>query len=438
MRNKKVDFFGTSCKGHIGAQLYITVFLLVIVFSILSISFDTFKVEALFLDFIVSLLTIFKKKIKNPISMLFYLLINYYIFILPISIFWGAYDFNSLTIVGTLSSRGLDIPHDILFYMLLSIIFKNCFFCTMFLMGDRVEDSQLFLYRFNSSIFIVWVCVLIGLILIGLIVQHAFITIGKYYIMLLILSNIVLFLWKRFNFKLIFGVGILATLTILSGYITRSRGPMVLLFFLFYIVFSNNSLNKANNTISIKSVSFILFGLLVITWISVFRTNNSLTEFFQFNWVGTVGESGIINLIGSHLVGLFERGELPIELCESFFEKILRILPFIDTRPMLADKYVNYFYPQIANAGGGFSYPLVAELYVLGGIIGVVLGAFFLGGGFYFILNRSPRLEYKVIALITGINFFRSEISVTLIYMLSMLMLFYLTIFPGFILPRKH
>lgn len=368
----------------------------------------------LILDLVATLFILIKRYIRNELILILYLIINYYIYAFPINHIMGMVSIDDVTIIQTLSARGLNFPADYMLYVITLIVFKNILMFTLSV-GKSIGSVSCQRIGIMKPIEILSIGVLLAIFIIMKKTSgHAFFSIGIYFLIICLLIHYAMKLNSICKYNIFSAFAILIFLTYISFLITRSREPIAIVFLFFVFAYG-----KKYGPYSIKSLTLIIACFFLIVIYAALRSNGSFENLLSGGGIEALGESGTSQLVGSHLVGIDNREELPIELNEGFISKIKRLLPFLSKDKMLADKYTMLFYPEISAAGGGFGYPLVAELYIFGGLFAVVFVAFFIGKFIRWFLARFNSTIAYIAFLLVFVPLMRREISLLAITVIS-------------------
>jgi len=342
-------------------------------------------------DAVVTILILFRQAIRNEALLILYLLLSYYIFPFPVNVFFGGLDALGVTIVQTLGDRGFQFPEDTIMYSNLLVVFKNVLMLGCLGIAARHSSWE----NEREDRLEHWVAIgalLVVLVSLRMFINHAFLDIALTFLAIYAAASIAGRVVQKTGFSVAWGVALLATMAGISVILTRSREPIALVFL--YVLFLYGRRFRMR---SWQVGGFLLFGLFLVVAYGAVREGAS--AFANVGLVGfeALGESGNMHLIGGHVVGLTDRNLLPSELREDVLDKLLRSVPFIPKGDMLADRYVGVFYPTIAQEGGGFAYPVVAELFTVAYLPGVVAGAFLIGTLVKMLLLRA-RSTFELVA----------------------------------------
>jgi hypothetical protein len=140
---------------------------------------------------------------------------------------------------------------------------------------------------------------------------------------------------------------------------------------------------------------------------------SAITEDARFE---TSGESGLAFQVAAHVVGLKDAALLPLGFEDSILDKLTRAIPLFPGRtPMMADRYVRYFFPDAAAAGGGFAFSGVAEAYLFGSTLGVVCYGMLLGVLYGLARRLTSDSNWRTVLLVVCLSVVRSEFTLALI-----------------------
>ena len=176
-----------------------------------------------------------------------------------------------------------------------------------------------------------------------------------------------------------------------------------------YFLIINCSIIYANK--KFKPVKLLLIGSAFILFISVIGMiregdnlntgsggNIFLRPFFELSQTGVV----LLNATTSLKVDGMRYFELLLSSLPNFIVNLFGIkLP-----ENLAQTYVNTIDPLLADSGGGYGFSILAELFLIGGKLGVFFGSFVLAFSSIKISQSFQKRNYKVIAFSATIGFY--------------------------------
>lgn len=353
---------------------------------------------------------IFSGTIKNELALLFCALSLFYTYSFYLEALVGLTQPDSFTIVFNLSQLGLDLVRDGASMVLASVVFRNAVLIGWW--PRLARRSRIHLALTSVRVFDVVLVGSLGVVckVAGAVTGISIISLLGGYFYIVFVAMLCVFVARRFGF------GLFATLSILAvafvGLLLMDRSRL-------QIVVSSLALMMAMRAVSrLELYKLVLVGL---TAIILFLTFGYFREAEQDRGdsIGTgvfsQEEAGNIHLVGAHIVGMTDRGELPAELTESILPKMLRAIPGASGDRMLADQYIWLNFPDVAAAGGGFAYSIVAEMYSIFGRGGVALAGIMIGVMFSALFFEIKRPFAACASLIFLTQFLRQESAASLL-----------------------
>lgn len=361
--------------------------------------------------------------VDDPIFKLFLILFSYYCYALFLNDINGLIDVSKIAFVQTLKTKGLVPNVDIARFLYLSILFKNTFLY-FFYVSDKNFNFNKAVYSSRFSNGNLWYieALLVVLFILSMTLPYGPISFFMILSLCILAINFYCLSFDKSSIKALF---MLILVILLSFWITRSRNVISVV--LSFAIVNSIAVKGVRST---RTMLIICLSFLAISGYGVLRAvrynDQPLWQIIDTTLSGeqgieALGESGSIFLVGSHLVGLASRNQLPDEIQDNLESKLLRIVPLIEKDEMLADRYVKYFYPTFYEQGGGFAFPLVAELFIYAGALGVVLGASLIAKSLAFFFSKSSDLNSVVLGLYVIVKLTRQELSGTVyVFMLGL------------------
>jgi hypothetical protein len=353
---------------------------------------------------------------------IFFIVISYYIYLFGLKQMLGLINVEDITVISSLVRMGLAFPHDTNRFLFIAIVFKILimFFYSLFKIKKiRTSEHSLGIVPISSF------AIVSGFI--SLVSDNGIVNILFDFCTIFFVSKLI-FSFPNKSFKVkTFIIFILGLLLIL---VTRSRTIIAVLILLFYWQELPREKLKSLRLLVISVLA--LFALLTYAsfrdgGFAYLKQNGfKINEMYGAN---RMDESEMIFLFGSHQVGLYERGQLPTELQDGFFEKVARSFPGFPwkTEP-LANRYMECYFKAQKQAGGGWAFSSIAEWYLFGSWIGIFLFALVSSYVLALFESRSEDEFIKILFIIYSLRFVRTESAVILYYVIVIL-IFYWVIF---------
>lgn len=307
---------------------------------------------------------------KNVIGMIFLLVHAYYSLAFIAEFLAGNQIVGDLAFLGTLISFGMQPERDLVLYFALVALFK---YGVVYGLGAKAQGQIYF-----TRIAVPWNVLLVTCAVMWVL---AFSTGAAIAVLALRGAIIALFCavylacWKRFAYSFSSGMTLLVIAFPTLLMVTRSRLEIASLFLLFVAVMLSSR----------KRVPWLHLGLIAMT--SVLMTNiygtlrdpdRQPTESYFQRTVVTEGESGNIILLGAFVIGQDQRAQLPASLKIPTLERLKVLIPGISDKHIMADQFMAEYLPALAE-DAGFAYSLIADLYVWGGVIFIIISGLMLG-----------------------------------------------------------
>lgn len=184
------------------------------------------------------------------------------------------------------------------------------------------------------------------------------------------------------------------------------------------------------NSIVIITIIFLSISPLFTNYRNYLISDVSFSELPKNAWAWSNGETGTSFQISVDVTSIQNWGEAD----PTYFTSFLYLFPSAiyeilrgEVKPLnLGDWYVMYFYPYFYASGGGFGFSPIAQAWMNGGLISLVV-VFFTIGLLFSYMNRTTLFKYLLLALVIWLQrgAFNSVIS-EFIYTSVLLLLIFL------------
>jgi hypothetical protein len=367
-------------------------------------------------DLLVMALLIVTRVIRNELILLFCALSLLYSHSFLFEAVIGLSDPESFAIVINLTIRGLDLIADSCAVMLAAILFRLAALVGAWSLTGRAQGvgERLAATHFSDVVIIAFVAV--AATIVGLATSISIVILLGVNLSIAAIGLIAVVVARKFGFGLVAIFLVLICSAVLLLATGRSRLPIMVVAICLLVVYFSRS--QATIWTAAALGGFVLVIFLMFGYLREAVGDRGVRD--ASTGVLSLEETGNMHLVGAHIVGLSSRGELPGALHESLLSKFLRSIPGAN-RPMLADRYVEEFFAEVADAGGGFAFPAVAEWYAAGGRLGDVAAGLLLG---FVAAVLAPRLRsgYALcMAFVFVAQFFRQEIAASLLTIVTLL-----------------
>lgn len=305
-------------------------------------------------------------------------------------------------------SNGLNVERDFSLAILISYLLRNSIL--LGIGNDEIKSRNFYTADYELK------C-LLGIALF-LFVAQQFVYISYFAVMLNITAIAILcFMTNRVNnhngilFHSVFYIGIFSLLLL----ITRSRLP-------FAVIGMYLLTRLIEERKYIKSSLFAILILIATAVYGVIRTDfdhDGIQPHILFEkGISFQGEQGNVFIVAASLIGQAYDDLLPTALKSNVLQSILNLIP-LSSKNILAINYMNYYYSDLD--GGGFAYPLSAELYGSWGTLGVLVGGYSIG-----LICRLYDIKSTigyVAFLIFSLQLFRQTLDSSIVTLISYLLL---------------
>jgi hypothetical protein len=314
----------------------------------------------------------------------------------------------NMAFLGTLISFGMQPERDLIVYVALVALFK---YGLVYGLGFKAQDKRSF-----ARITVPWKVLVITCSVMWLMssVTGAAITVlALRGTILALLGAVYLACWKRFSYGFFGGIALLIAAFAILVTVTRSRLEFSSLLLLFLIV----TLSKSKRTPWHHLGLVAVLGVLLTNFYGALRDSDQVPaeSYFQ-STVITEGESGNILLLGAFVIGQDISGQLPASLNPPTLERLRILIPGLPNKVIMADQFMAEYLPAVAETGGGFAYSIVADLYVWGGVMFIIICG--LAGGKVLVAVRSDVISLAFFFMVI-LQLYRQELTVSILTLLG-------------------
>lgn len=372
-------------------------------------------------DIVLFALLMTRRVIRNEFAMLFGMLGLVYAYSFAFEALIGLTDPESLTMVINLTARGMDLVQDSAAAVLASILFRNAIILGWWPQVGRSTrmGHTIALIKTEDVALIFLIAIAAYIVGSATGISTMLLLAGDLSISLAAMVCVVV--TRQFDFRLVPMMVVIFVAAVVLLFVSRSRLPiMVSALILAVVYFSRARIQPVRLSlvgVAILAV-FMLFGQLRD---AVWSGGESGGAAAEQTGVLSQEESGIVQLIDAHVIGLASRGEVPGELQETLLDKLIRAVPGAGS-PMLAERYVWSFFPEIASGGGGFAYPEVAEWFVFAGALGVVLAGAVIGFLIGTLTMHVSSGYATAVTIVFFAQFQRQELSASLLTIVALIL----------------
>jgi len=383
---------------------------LIIICLLLALNIQNLENTLLLLIIDLSLIYFFYKKIIINRKLVIFISLS----IIYFSLFYFEYIFhinkqNAWAFLSTMNSLGLDSERDVSKYIILSLIFRNVLCLGLIVFQNNKPYIEVVSPNSLLSAALIFIPLsyfsppAICIIALRIIIIAIFIE----------LTNIINSKIKS-SFFLLFMI--LPIIIYFSSLVTRSRLELTVILIYICLLISSNIKKKY---LPFLGIFFIILGIFSTNLYGYLRTDGAVIEGLHNSKFLIEGEVGNINILGSTLIGSYDRKILPYSLNTSLLDKINTLLPGFSNKKILADIFMSEMLPNITE--GGFAYSLIAELYILNGVICILIFGFILG----IVLSKisiDNSLGFTVFTIIC-LQLFRQEFAITLLTLVAYILI---------------
>jgi len=271
----------------------------------------------------------------------------------------------NMAFLGTLISFGMQPERDLVVYLALVTLFK---YGLVYGLGFKAQEERSF-----ARITVPWTVLVITCSvtwMLASVTGAAIFILALRGMILALMCAVFLACWKRFSYGFPGGIALLIAAFVILVTVTRSRLEFSSLLLLFLIV----TLSRSKRIPWQRLGLVVVLGVLLTNFYGALRDSDqvSTASYFQ-STVITEGESGNILLLGAFVIGQDISGQLPASLNPSTLERLRILIPGLPNKVIMADQFMAEYLPAVAEEGGGFAFSIIADLYVWGGVMLIVI-----------------------------------------------------------------